>query len=118
MGIGIDVIQIERFSHIKSNKKLLNSIYTENEMNYLQKLNFEEKYLAQLFATKEAVSKALGTGFSKGISPKNIEITFVNNLPKVNLNAVAKTIFEEKKYKKIEISITNGINSIAVCKIN
>jgi holo-[acyl-carrier protein] synthase len=55
-----------------------NKIFTKNEINKCEKrLNKVECY-AKRFAAKEAASKALGTGFRKGVFWKDLEVV---NLP-------------------------------------
>lgn len=76
LGIGNDIIEVSR---IKANmerygKRFLDRIFTEHEQNYC--LNKKEPSInfAARFAAKEAVVKALGTGFSQGINWLDIEI--------------------------------------------
>jgi len=69
-GIGVDIIQTARFE--KMTDRFITRVYTSNERAYLHKKGHISA--AGLFAAKEAISKALGTGFS-GIWPSQIEIT-------------------------------------------
>ena len=53
----------------------LNRVFTEAERAYLQgRGKGAGESAAAMFAAKEAVAKALGTGFSQGIGPRQIEI--------------------------------------------
>jgi holo-[acyl-carrier protein] synthase len=76
-GIGIDIIEIERIAAaIKRRKEaFIERLFTENER--LDTRSGTDEYLAThyagRFAAKEAVTKALGTGF-RGIDWKDIEI--------------------------------------------
>ena len=116
--IGVDIVEIDRFSRIK-NKKMLISIFTDKELNSLSKQKFNETKLACFFSIKEAFVKALGTGFSKGISPTNIEVIIEKNLFKINLYDKAKLVFTTKKFKNIKLSISQSRNSvIALCFIS
>lgn len=67
-GIGTDIIEISRFENLTEN--FLNKVYTADEI-----FLFRDKpsSLAGNFAAKEAVAKALGTGF-RSFLPKDIEI--------------------------------------------
>lgn len=78
-GIGTDIVYIPRILRIlqKYGKKFLNKVYTEREIELSRKYNSQEmqvKYFAKRFAAKEAFVKALGSGFSQGITMKDIEI--------------------------------------------
>ncbi|MDG7056260.1 MAG: holo-[acyl-carrier-protein] synthase [Wolbachia endosymbiont of Meromenopon meropis] len=78
-GIGIDIIYVPRILKLlhKYNKKFLNRVYTEREIEISRKYNNQEiraKYFAKRFAAKEAFVKALGSGFSLNLKMKDIEI--------------------------------------------
>jgi len=71
-GTGVDIVKIERFLGKINNRKFMEKIFSDNEQAYL--LRRSSATMAGLFAAKEAVSKAMGTGF-RGFSPCDIEIT-------------------------------------------
>ena len=76
LGIGSDIIEIAR---IKKNiecyrGRFLNRIFTVAEQNYCLNRKEPSVHFAGRFAAKEAIVKALGTGFIRGISWQDIEI--------------------------------------------
>ena len=102
-GIGTDIIEIERFK--EPTQTFLNRIYTEAELTFFHRSNIET--LAGSFAAKEAVAKALGTGFH-GCSPKEIEILRKpSGAPYAVLSGNARKIHEELGNGKIHISISH-----------
>lgn len=102
-GIGIDIIEIERIQQSveKFGGRFLNKIFTEGELEYSLSKKNKFQHLAARFAAKEAIAKALATGWSKGFRWKDIEIyNEKNGLPQVNLTgALAKFISGEKSLK-------------------
>lgn len=75
-GCGIDFINILRIKKaIETYDRFLLKIYTENEIEYCNSHN-ENKFakFASRFAAKEAFFKALKTGYSNGLSFKEIEV--------------------------------------------
>ncbi|MCL1882748.1 MAG: holo-ACP synthase, partial [Defluviitaleaceae bacterium] len=66
-GIGVDIVKIDRFE----NNHFIKHVFTEREREYFSKKNTQT--IAGIFAAKEAVAKAMGTGFS-GFFPIDIEI--------------------------------------------
>ena len=74
-GIGTDLCSIERIARAIENPRFLNRIYTIAERNRLENLCDARKHerAAGIFAAKEAISKALGTGFV-GFGFSDIEI--------------------------------------------
>ena len=69
-GIGNDVIEIERVKKACASQAFLSRVYTEKERERFAK---SPASLAGNFAAKEAVAKALGTGF-QGFGPIDIEV--------------------------------------------
>jgi holo-[acyl-carrier protein] synthase len=75
-GIGIDIIEIRRIkkSVEKFGELFLHKIYTKTELEYCLSKKNKYQHLAARFAAKEAIAKALATGWSKGFKWKDIEI--------------------------------------------
>ena len=77
-GIGTDILEIDRIrDSINGLDKLANRICTEFELTEYNKVNPDNKavYLAKKWASKEAISKALGTGIGNGTKWKDFEIS-------------------------------------------
>lgn len=76
LGVGTDIVEIKRIKNalIKSPHRFLARVFTPYEQEYCLKKREPALYLAGRFAAKEAVVKALGTGFSEGISWLDIEV--------------------------------------------
>jgi len=75
-GIGIDIIEVARIrdAYKKLGKKFLEGVFTEAEQAFSLKHSDPAQRLAARWAAKEAVLKALGTGYSNGIKWTDIEI--------------------------------------------
>ena len=73
-GIGTDIVEIERIKKVvENNPNFIKRFFTENEFEYFKSKKFNVNTIAGNFAGKEAVSKALGSGF-RGFGLKDIEI--------------------------------------------
>ena len=114
LGIGMDVCKISRVEATlhKFGDRFKKRCFTFNEINKCERVNKSSDCYAKRFASKEAVSKALGTGFSKGVYWKDIEIiNMKSGKPKVVLNGNAKKILidmiPENKDYSISITITD-----------
>ena len=74
IGIGTDIIEIGRIEKVfKGTDRFLNRNFSKAEIEYFSKRNFKSETIAGAFSAKEAVSKALGTGF-RGFSLSDIEV--------------------------------------------
>lgn len=95
-GIGVDIIEINRIEKaMKRSSCFLDKIFTYEEIEFYKKKGYKPESIAGGFASKEAVSKALGTGFS-GFSIKEIVITRnENGKPSAALCGKAKEKAEE-----------------------
>lgn len=107
-GVGVDIIEINRIREaIKKNDSFVKKLFSDKEMEYIKGEKLKAQYLAGRFSAKEAVSKALGTGF-RGFEFKNIEI-YKDDLgkPIVVLSGKAKAIAEEAGNYQIQLSISH-----------
>lgn len=106
-GIGIDIIEIERIkkSITKFDDLFLNKIYTQTELDYCQSKKNKYQHFAARFAAKEAIAKALATGWSKGFRWKDIEIfNEKSGMPNVLLHGKLKEFLGLDKSLKISMS--------------
>ncbi|CUX95701.1 Holo-[acyl-carrier-protein] synthase [Candidatus Gullanella endobia] len=76
IGIGIDIVEIERIELIlcRSGDRLARRILTLSEWRLYQQHNQPIRFLAKRFAIKEAASKALGNGIRNGIAFNQFKI--------------------------------------------
>ena len=107
-GVGTDIVSVERIKKSLKNKNFLRRIFNTKEiLKCKKKINGFNCY-SKRFAAKEAFSKALGTGISKGI--RFNEIIILNKKsgkPYITLSGQTKKIIERKfKKKKIKVSLS------------
>ncbi|WP_352418660.1 NAD(P)H-hydrate dehydratase [Proteiniborus sp.] len=108
-GSGIDIIEIERIRKaINNNNRFIERIFTKNEINYIESKNNSMNTISGLFAAKEAVSKALGSGIS-GFKWTDIEIYLeASGKPSIRLHGKALELAEKKEISNIHISISHS----------
>ncbi len=107
IGLGIDIIEIDRIqkSIEKFGDKFLKKIYTANELKYCLEKQNKFQHLAARFAAKEAVYKALESGWEKGTTWQDIEIfNEKSGMPYVKLTGKLQTFLADDKSVKISIS--------------
>jgi holo-[acyl-carrier protein] synthase len=75
-GIGIDVVEVERIAaaYGRHGEQFARRILMPAELAAFRPQRRAERFLAMRFAGKEAVAKALGTGFAHGIWVRDIGI--------------------------------------------
>ena len=102
-GIGSDIVEIKTIEKsILQSKRFKERVYTNNEIEYCENKPRKFQHYAARFAAKEAVMKALGTGWDKGIQWKHIEVfNEPNGKPLIHLI-----------YKANELARANMVNYI------
>lgn len=108
VGVGTDIIEIGRISKaVSRNKRFILKNFTVKEQVYFEKQSYRAESIAGNFAAKEAVSKALGTGF-KGFGLKDIEVLRnEQGGPVVFLYGKAKQISMNHNIDHIWVSISH-----------
>jgi holo-[acyl-carrier protein] synthase len=109
IGVGIDIVEIRRIENaVERNHNFIDKLFNKEEVEYLKSRDFRPEYVAGRFAAKEAVSKALGTGF-RGFSFKDIVVDRTTlGKPVVILKGKAKMIAQKYGDYKIHLSISHG----------
>jgi holo-[acyl-carrier protein] synthase len=107
LGLGIDIIEIVRVkkSIEKYGDKFLSKVFTEGEINYCDKKFNKYQHYAARFAAKEAVYKALASGWKEGLRWKDIEIqNDSSGMPSVNTQGKLQSFLSKDTQLRISIS--------------
>ena len=78
-GIGTDIVEFERIkkTHTRFGEHFINRLLMPEELALYYKSNHPIRFLAMRFAAKEAIVKAMGTGFANGIWIRDVGV--INN---------------------------------------
>ena len=109
VGIGNDIIEIERVEKAILKEGFKNKVYTQKELENIEKRGNRTETYAGIFSAKEAISKAIGTGVRE-FSLIDLEI-LNDDLGKpyvVVSEKLDKIIKSKKEDYQIEISISHS----------
>ena len=110
LGTGVDIAEVPRIreSIERYGERFLSRIFTEGEIRYCEsKASRFESYAAR-FAAKEAGMKALGTGWSRGVRWRDIEVVRPKGQrPTLQLHGQAAAIAAQLGSKNIALSLTH-----------
>ena len=108
LGIGVDIVENNRLKKSIKNKKLLLRLFTLLEIKNSRLVKNKSIYFSKKFAAKESFSKALGTGFRRGLNFKDVEILNDNlGKPYFKLNNKSKKIIlKTLKVKDFDIFLS------------
>ncbi len=103
LGIGIDIVEIERMEKAAKSVHFLNKYFHQEERKDLHRIDS----LAGNFAAKEAMAKALGSGF-RGFGPEYI-VVLRDELgkPYIQLYGEAKARAEQMGVSRIHVTISH-----------
>ena len=109
VGIGNDIIEIERIEKAISKESFKNKVYTQRELENIEKRGDRVETYAGIFSAKEAISKAIGTGVRE-FSLTDLEILNDDlGKPYVAVSEKLDKIIKDKKEDyQIEISISHS----------
>lgn len=120
LGVGVDLCGIARIERAIEKAHFYERVFTPEERAYLdQKGKSRAQSAAAMFAAKEAVAKALGTGFSGGVMPWNISVVHdEKGAPGAELSGAAKERLEQMGGVGVRISLSHeGDSAIAFAVI-
>jgi holo-[acyl-carrier protein] synthase len=119
VALGIDVVDTADFSRLmnKQASNFLDRYFTAGELAAVEGSRNRIERLASRFAIKEAVLKALGTGWGNGIAFTDVEVVSQpTGAPSVVLHRRLATIAEEQGIALWLVS-SSHISSIAMASV-
>ena len=107
-GVGVDIIEIERMEQIlRRSPAFVRKVFTEEERLYCETTGRPAAHYAARFAAREAVLKALGTGFSQGVRPDDVAVHLdAKGRPQAALKGRAKELAEAAGVQEVALSLS------------
>ena len=117
VGLGVDIVEISRMKRILARSpRFKQRVYTETERIYCESCANPAVHYAMRFAAKEAVLKALGTGFSCGIAPADVEVDRnAAGRPLAVLHRKADLVAQQLGVRDIPLSLSYTHNEAVAC---
>lgn len=120
IGIGIDVIDIERLRKALKRQKdrFVARVFTQSEQDFCRSHRDPVPHYAARFAAKEALFKALGTGWAKGVTWLDVEVKRERqDPPALRLGGKAARISASLGTARIHLSLSHSESSAAAVVI-
>ena len=110
VGTGIDIAEVPRIAESiqQFGERFLRRIFTDQEIRYCDsKANRVERFAAR-FAAKEAAMKALGTGWSRGVRWRDIEVwRSPGSRPTIRFHGKAAEFAARLSTKNVALSLSH-----------
>lgn len=110
LGIGTDIIECLRIAQMieRHGELFLNRVYTPHEIEYCSARKAATQHYAGRFAAKEAVLKALGTGWTRGVQWHDIEVrNELGGKPRIALGGGAREMCVQLGISEMLITISH-----------
>jgi holo-[acyl-carrier protein] synthase len=108
-GIGTDIVEVSRIERsICSGNGFAKKVFSEHEIIYCNTFKYASQHYAARFAAKEALLKALGTGWAGEMEFYEIEVR--NNekgKPELYVSGKVKEILEKENISGIHVSLSH-----------
>src|SRR5260370_33608518 len=121
LGLGTDLIETRRMQESidRFGERFLERVFTVEEIAYcLRKKMHAAESFAACFAAKEAGAKALGTGISRGVGWKEIEVTREpGERPKLRFSGRAAERAQAMGVRNVQLSLTHS-RSVAMAIVS
>jgi holo-[acyl-carrier protein] synthase len=111
IGLGTDLIEIARIerSLARFGEAFLRRVYTPGEIAYCMAKKNSAESLAARFAAKEAGAKALGTGISRGVSWRELEVRRApGRRPELHFSGRAAEIAQHLGIRRVSLSLSHS----------
>lgn len=110
LGIGTDITECLRIARMieRHGELFINRVYTPEEIRYCRSRKQATQHFTGRWAAKEAILKALGTGWRRGISWRDIEIrNEPGGKPMVAVRGGVKEMVERLGISRLLVSISH-----------
>jgi holo-[acyl-carrier protein] synthase len=110
LGIGTDIIECLRIAQMieRHGEMFIARVYTDYEIQYCQSRKSATQHFAGRWAAKESILKAMGTGWQKGISWRDLEVrNDPGGKPIVALRGGARDVCEARGIADMLVSISH-----------
>ena len=113
VGIGVDIVEIEklRLAMMRRGERLRNRAFTPAEVRYCEERAHQYQHYAARFAAKEAVFKAIGSGWRNGVGWHDVEVlNELSGKPILRLNGKTLELANALGARNYWLSLTHTDN--------
>ena len=106
LGLGVDLVELPRFTaFLRRHGREIGEVFTPGEMALADQSRRREVYLATRWALKEAVLKAVGTGWGQGVAWTEVEVLGSLLCPRVALHGTTARLAAEMGGSRVAGSV-------------
>jgi holo-[acyl-carrier protein] synthase len=113
IGTGVDLVEIERFRKVieRLKDRFILRVFTPGEQRFCNEHRDAVPHFAARFAAKEALFKALGTGWAKGVTWLDVEVQRERqDAPVMVLHGEAQRLSASMGAQRVHLSLSHSGN--------
>lgn len=110
LGIGTDIVEVLRIAQMieRHGELFITRVFTDHEIEYCTARKAATQHYAGRWAAKEAVLKAIGTGWVRGISWRDIEVrNQPGGAPTIAIRGGTRDVIERRGIQRMHITISH-----------
>jgi holo-[acyl-carrier protein] synthase len=114
VGVGVDIVEIPRLRKTlaRYGDRFIKRVFTPEEKDYCAAHADPAPHYAVRFAAKEALFKALGTGWAKGVTWQDVEVRRKSpGAPSLEVTGEAQKVSRTFGTKSIHLSLSHSEDS-------
>jgi len=111
VGIGVDIVDIRRVRGILERRgdRFVRRVFTVAEEDYCRAHRDPSPYFAARFAAKEALFKALGTGWALGVTWLDAEVQRQESgAPRLLITGRARKLADQRGARRTHVSLSHS----------
>ena len=119
LALGLDLVEVARILDLleRYGGRFKERTFIEGERTYCDRCADPAMHYAARFAAKEAVAKALGTGFADGVGWTDIEVVRADNgQPSIALHGGAASRAQSQGVQRVLLTLTH-IKDVAAASV-
>ena len=111
VGIGVDIVDIRRVRGVleRQGDRFVRRVFTAAEQDYCRAHRDPSPYFAARFAAKEALFKALGTGWAQGVTWLDAEVQRQESgAPRLLITGRARKLADQRGARRTHVSLSHS----------
>jgi holo-[acyl-carrier protein] synthase len=111
VGIGVDIVDIRRVRGVleRQGDRFVRRVFTAAEQDYCRAHRDPSPYFAARFAAKEALFKALGTGWARGVTWRDAEVQRQESgAPRLMITGCARKLADQQGARRTHVSLSHS----------
>ena len=111
VGIGVDIVDIRRVRGVleRQGDRFVRRVFTAAEQDYCRAHRDPSPHFAARFAAKEALFKALGTGWARGVTWRDAEVQRQESgAPRLMITGCARKLADQQGACRTHVSLSHS----------